>query len=99
MLAASISLANNACRTVGLALIAIISGSTPCFCNSFLSSITQIGLLVGLNPAQASLSLSCPSAGEILVKSRKSAKIENVHRITMVCPSQQMLDAQGDILR
>jgi hypothetical protein len=65
MLAASISFAKSAWRTVGLALIAMISGSTPTFCKSFLSSMTQMGLLVGLKPAHASLSLSWAFAGEV----------------------------------
>ncbi len=69
MLAASISLARRVCSTVGLALMEMISGVTPSLCRSFLSSITQIGLLVGLKPAHASLSLSCALAGALAIES------------------------------
>ncbi len=49
----SISPASSACRTMGLALMLMISGSTPYFCSSFFSCSTQIAALAGLAPAQA----------------------------------------------
>ena len=49
----SISPASKVCRTMGLALMAMISGSTPYFCRSFFSWSTQMPALAGLAPAQA----------------------------------------------
>src|SRR5262245_3753102 len=52
--------------------MAMISGCTPIFWRSFLSSITHIGLLVGLKPAHASRSLSW--AKTLLPRLRDTAK-------------------------
>jgi hypothetical protein len=84
MLAASISFAKSACRTVGLALIAMISGSTPIFCKSFLSSITQIGLLVGLKPAHASLSFSCALPGTAVARDISSPADIKMSLVTII---------------
>jgi pyrroline-5-carboxylate reductase len=72
---------------VGLALIAMISGSTPLFCKSFLSSMTQMGLLVGLKPAQASLSFSCALAGETGTTNESNPAKTKTILVTMTGPS------------
>ena len=51
--ATSISPANKACNTIGLALMATISGSTPYFCSNRFSCSTQTAALAGLAPDQA----------------------------------------------
>ena len=51
--ATSISPASKVCKTIGLALMAMISGSTPYFCSNFFSCSTQTAALAGLAPDQA----------------------------------------------
>src|SRR6266545_5732905 len=58
----SISPANRACKTIGLALMLMISGSTAYFCSNFFSCSTHTAALAGLAPAQAMRILSCAKA-------------------------------------
>jgi hypothetical protein len=67
----------------------MISGSTPIFCKSFLSSMTQMGLLVGLKPAQASLSFSCALAGETVTKKASNPAKSKSILVTISGPSSK----------
>src|ERR1700756_4925999 len=64
----------------------MISGVTPCFGRSFLSSMTQIGPWGGLKPAQASRSFSCAMAAEVADSTTVSAS-ESAHLYSIIVSS------------